>query len=251
MSGHSKWATIKRKKGAADAKRGQLFTKIGRELTIAARNGGGDPNGNITLRLLVTKARAANMPKENIERAIKRGTGELEGTVLEEITYEAYGPHGSALMIKALTDNRNRTVAELRATLTRHNGRMSEVGSVAWMFDQKGVITIEPKGKDPDELALAVIDMGAEDVNVEAHTVEVYTTPSDFHKVQHALEAQHIESESAQLEFVPKNKMELSPDDTAATLKLVELLEELDDVQNVYTNLEITDEVLAKMAHGE
>jgi YebC/PmpR family DNA-binding regulatory protein len=248
MSGHSKWATIKRKKGAADAKRGQLFTKIGRELTLAARSGGGDPNGNITLRLLIAKARAANMPKENIERAIKRGTGELEGAALEEITYEAYGPHGSALMIKTLTDNRNRTISEVRAVLSRHSGRMGELGSVAWMFDQKGVIVIEPRGKDPDELALAVIDMGADDVNVEPHVVEVYTSPSDFHKVQHALEAQHIETESAQLEMVPKNKLELSPDDAVATLKLVEILEELDDVQNVYTNLEISDEALAKMA---
>ena len=247
MSGHSKWATIKRKKGAADAKRGQLFTKIGRELTLAARSGGGDPSGNINLRLLIAKARSANMPKENIERAVKRGTGELEGAALEEITYEAYGPHGSALMIKALTDNRNRTISEVRAALSRHNGRMGELGSVAWMFDQKGVITIEPKGKDPDELALAVIDMGADDVNVEPHAVEVYTSPTDFHKVQQALEAQHIEPESAQLELVPKNKLGLSPDDTVATLKLVEILEELDDVQNVYTNLEISDEALAKM----
>ena len=162
MSGHSKWSTIKRKKGAADTKRGQVFTKIGRELTLAARNGGGDPEANVTLRLIMAKARAANMPKDNIERAIKRGTGELEGATLEEMTYEAFGPHGSALMIQALTDNRNRTVAELRATLSRHNGRMGEAGSVAWMFDHKGVIEINAAGKDPDELAIVLFDMGCE-----------------------------------------------------------------------------------------
>ena len=250
MSGHSKWSTIKRKKGAADAKRGQMFTKFGRELTLAARNGGGDPDGNVSLRLIIAKARAVNMPKENIERAIKRGTGELEGVALEEIVYEVYGPHGSALLIKALTDNRNRTVAEVRAILSRHNGRMGEVGSVAWMFDQKGVIAIEPKGKDPDELALELIDMGAEDVKVEPHLVEVYTTPNDFQKVQQTLEKQHIEAESAQLEMVPKNRLELGPAETATTMKLVEILEELDDVQTVFTNLEITDEALAQLANN-
>src|SRR5512142_1776409 len=148
MSGHSKWATIKRKKGAADAKRGQLFTKIGRELTLAARSGGGDPDGNITLRMVVAKARASNMPKENIERAIKRGTGELEGATLEEATYEAIGPSGSALMIMTLSDNRNRTVSDIRATLSRHGGRMGESGSVGWMFDFKGIITLQAKGRD-------------------------------------------------------------------------------------------------------
>lgn len=247
MSGHSKWATIKRKKGAADAKRGQLFTKIGRELTMAARRGGGDPDANINLRLIIQKARAANMPKENIERAIKRGTGELEGATLEEAMYEGYGPHGSALMIQALTDNRNRTVAELRATLSRHGGRLAEAGAVAWMFDYRGVISLDAKGRDPDELALEIIDLGAEDVKVEDHSLEVYTAPNDLHKVQQALDAKQIAYESAELQMVPKNEVELPAEEAAATVKLIEILEELDDVQNVFTNVHISDEALAQL----
>jgi YebC/PmpR family DNA-binding regulatory protein len=247
MSGHSKWATIKRKKGAADAKRGQLFTKIGRELTLAARSGGGDPDGNITLRMVVAKARASNMPKENIERAIKRGTGELEGATLEEATYEAIGPSGSALMIMTLSDNRNRTVSDIRATLSRHGGRMGESGSVGWMFDFKGIITLPAKGRDPDELALEIIDYGAEDVKVDGSTLEVYTAPTEMHKVQQALDKQKIAYESAELQMVAKNPVELSPEETAATLRLVEILEELDDVQHVYSNLEITDAALQQL----
>ncbi len=247
MSGHSKWATIKRKKGAADAKRGQMFTKIGRELTMAARSGGGDPEANITLRMIVQKARASNMPKDNIERAIKRGTGELEGAALEEAMYEGYGPHGSALMIKALTDNRNRTVAEIRATLSRHGGRMAEAGAVAWMFDHKGVIAVDARGKDPDELALEIIDLGADDVNVEQNALEVYTMPTDLHKVQQALDQKKIRYESADLEMVPKNPLDLPPSEAASTVKLIEILEELDDVQQVYTNVEITDETMQQL----
>lgn len=247
MSGHSKWSTIKRKKGAADTKRGQVFTKIGRELTLAARNGGGDPEANVTLRLIMAKARAANMPKDNIERAIKRGTGELEGATLEEMTYEAFGPHGSALMIQALTDNRNRTVAELRATLSRHNGRMGEAGSVAWMFDHKGVIEINAAGKDPDELALELIDLGAEDVNVEDGSIEVYTAPVDLNKVQQQLVEKKIPYESAELQMVPKALLELPPAEAAVTIRLTEILEDLDDVQHVFTNVEITDEALAQL----
>ncbi len=247
MSGHSKWATIKRKKGAADAKRGQLFTKIGRELTLAARSGGGDPDGNITLRMVVAKARAANMPKENIERAIKRGTGELEGAVLEESTYEAIGPSGSALMIMTLSDNRNRTVSDIRATLSRHGGRMGELGSVGWMFDYKGIITLQAKDRDPDELALEIIDYGAEDVKVDGTTLEVYTPPTELHKVQQALDQKKLVYESAELQMVAKNPVELAPEEIAATLRLVDVLEELDDVQHVYTNLEITDAALQQL----
>lgn len=247
MSGHSKWATIKRKKGAADTKRGQMFTKIGRELTMAARSGGGDPEANITLRMIVQKARANNMPKDNIERAIKRGTGELEGATLEEAMYEAYGPHGSALMIKALTDNRNRTVAEIRATLSRHGGRMAEAGAVAWMFDHKGVISVDAKTKDPDELALEIIDLGADDVKVDHRTLEVYTAPADLHKMQQALERTKIQYDSAELEMVPKNPLELPPAEAAATVKLIEILEELDDVQEVFTNVDITDETMQQL----
>ena len=246
MSGHNKWSSIKRKKGVADTKRGQVFTKIGREITMAARDGGGDPDGNVTLRLLIAKARAANMPKDNIERSIKRGTGELEGAQLEDMTYEAYGPHGSALIIQALSDNRNRTIAELRATFSRHNGRMGETGSVSWMFDHKGVIELTAAG-DPDELALDLIDMGADDVKVDGKSIEVYTTPADLQKVQQQLEAKKIPFESAELQMVPKTPLELGPAETASTMRLIEVLEELDDVQHVYTNVEITDEALAQL----
>jgi YebC/PmpR family DNA-binding regulatory protein len=246
MSGHNKWSSIKRKKGVADTKRGQVFTKIGREITMAARDGGGDPDGNVTLRLLITKARAANMPKDNIERSIKRGTGELEGAQLEDMTYEAYGPHGSALIVQALSDNRNRTIAELRATLSRHNGRMGENGSVAWMFDHKGVIELTAAG-DPDELALELIDMGADDVKVDGKSIEVFTAPADLQKVQQQLEAKKIPFESAELQMVPKTPLELGPAETASTMRLIETLEELDDVQHVYTNVEITDEALAQL----
>jgi YebC/PmpR family DNA-binding regulatory protein len=247
MSGHNKWSSIKRKKGVADTKRGQIFTKIGRELTMAARSGGGDPDGNVTLRLTIAKARAANMPKENIERSVKRGTGELEGPAMEDMTYEAYGPHGSAIMVQALTDNRNRTVAELRATLSRHNGRMGETGSVAWMFDHKGVIEVKAEGKDPDELALELIDLGADDVIVDQQTIEVYTAPGDMSKVQQALNEKHIPYESAEVQWIPKNPLELPPADAATTMRLIEILEEIEDVQNVYTNVDITDEALAQM----
>lgn len=247
MSGHSKWATIKRKKGAADAKRGQVFTKIGRELTLAARSGGGDPDGNITLRMIMAKARAANMPKDNIERAIKRGTGELEGAQLEEATYEAIGPGGSALMILTLSDNRNRTVADVRASLNRHGGNMGQSGSVGWMFDYKGVITIEAKDRDADELALELIDYGAEDVTVDGTTLEVYTPPNDLQKVQQTLDQKKIAYESAELQMIAKNPVEISVEATASTLRLVEVLEELDDIQHVYTNLVISDAVLQQL----
>jgi YebC/PmpR family DNA-binding regulatory protein len=247
MSGHNKWSSIKRKKGVADTKRGAIFTKIGRELTMAARSGGGDPDGNVSLRLTIAKARAANMPKENIERSIKRGTGELEGPPMEDMTYEAYGPHGSAIMVQALTDNRNRTVAELRATLARHNGRMGETGSVAWMFDHKGVIEVKAEGKDPDELALELIDLGAEDVKVEQQTVEVYTAPSDMSKIQQLLNEKKIPYESAEVQWIPKNPIDMPAADAATTMRLIETLEEIEDVQNVYSNVDITDELLAQL----
>ena len=247
MSGHSKWATIKRKKGAADAKRGQLFTKIGRELTMAARSGGGDPEGNVTLRMVMAKARAANMPKDNIERAIKRGTGDLDGATLEEATYEVIGPHGTAMMVQTLSDNRNRTVADLRAVLNRHGGRMGESGSVGWMFDFKGVITLDAGKRDPDELALEMIDYGAEDVKIEDNSLEVITAPTDLHRLQQALDEKRIPYESAELQHIAKNPIELAAEALAATMKLAEILEELDDVQHVETNVELTEAALRQL----
>jgi len=245
MSGHSKWSTIKRKKGAADAKKGQLFTKLGREITLAARKGG-DPQSNFALRLAVDKARAANMPKENIERAIQRGSGELKGEQLDEFIYEGYGPSGTGLLIQVVTDNRNRAVAEIRRIMTRQNGRLAEGGGVAWMFDQKGVITIEAGGRDPDELALQAIDLGAEDVKVDNGLVEIYTTPKDLPWVKEALEKRGIKYESAQLAMVPKTLTPVNEEATLKTMRLIEALEELDDVQQVYSNLDISDAVMAK-----
>ncbi len=246
MSGHSKWAQIKRQKGANDAKRGQLFTKLGREITIAARDGGGDPNANFRLRLAVQRARENNMPMENIERAIKRGTGGGEGASLEEVTYEGYGSGGAAILVEAMTDNRNRAAADVRSLFTRHGGSLGESGCVAWLFDSRGVITIDVGKNDPDELALLAIDAGAEDVKVEDDSVEVYTVPSDLEAVRQALDSRKVAITGAEVSMVPKSTVELDSKATAQVLKLVERLEELDDVQRVYTNVEVSEEALAE-----
>ncbi len=246
MSGHSKWSQIKRQKGVADSKRGQLFTKLGREITIAARDGGGDPNANFRLRLAVQHARESNMPMDNIDRAIKRGIGGGEGAALEEITYEGYGVGGAAIMVEAMTDNRNRAAADVRSLFTRHGGSLGESGCVSWLFDSRGVITIEPGKQDPDDLALMAIDAGAEDVQIEDGSVEVYTEPADLDTVRQALESRKVTITNAEVSMIPTTTLELDAKSTITVMKLMERLEELDDVQRVYSNIEVSEEALAE-----
>jgi YebC/PmpR family DNA-binding regulatory protein len=245
MSGHSKWSTIKRKKGAEDAKRGKIFTRIAREITIAAREGGGDPDTNPALRLATEKARAANMPKDNIERAVKRGTGELEGGQLEEVFYEGYAPHGVALLVKCLTDNRNRTLADVRRIFNRSGGNLAEAGAVAWMFDTKGYIAVARDDIDPDDIFMMAVDAGAEDVEISDDFVEVYTQPGDLHVVRDSLAGSGLAIEDAELSQVPKTLMTVDEKETLQLMTMIEHLEELDDVQQVYSNLDISEEILA------
>ena len=247
MSGHSKWSTIKRKKGAEDAKRGKMFTKLARDITLAARHGGGAPGANPALGLAVEKARRANMPKDNIERAIKRGTGELEGGDLEEITYEAYAPHGVAMLIKCTTDNRNRALSEVRKVFNKHGGNMAEQGAVSWMFDLKGYLTVPADGVDPDDVFMAAVDAGADDVEVSDDVIEIYTAPDALHTVRDALEAAGFKVEEAELSQIPKNEIELDVKETLAIMNIIDLLEESDDVDKVYSNLSISDEALAQL----
>jgi YebC/PmpR family DNA-binding regulatory protein len=246
MSGHSKWATIRRSKAANDAKRGKLFTKVGHEIAVAVREGGPDPEANVSLRMALDKARKANMPKDNITRAIKRGTGELrdQGEIVEAY-YEGYGPHGTAIMVKTVTDNRNRAVSEIRHVFSRHGGNLGSEGCVAWMFSQKGRIEIEPGAEDPEEIALIAIDSGAEDVEIGEDLVEVYTEVADFKKVQTAL-AEGYELANSELAWIPQSTTAPGEKETIQTMKLIEALEDLDDVQQVYSNLEISDDVVAK-----
>ncbi len=248
MAGHSKWANIKRKKQAMDAKRGKLFTKLARELQVAAREGGPDPDTNLRLRLVLEKARAANMPKENIERAIRRGAGlESGGEALEEITYEGYAPHGIALMIEVMTDNRKRTVAEIRHVLTKHGGSMGESGSVAWQFEQKGYMVIPTKGRDEEELFMMALEAGADDVEITDDVMEVYTSREDFAQVQQALKDMGLEPEEAELAWVPKTRVTLGAEEALKVMKVIEMLEDLDDVNKVYSNLEVPEEALAAL----
>lgn len=247
MSGHSKWSTIKRKKGAEDAKRGQLFTKLAREITVAARTGLPDPEANPRLRIAVQKARAEAMPKDNIDRAIERATGAGGGDNVEEIYYEGYGPGGTALMILAMTDNRNRTVGEVRAVLTRAGGTLGENGSVGWMFDQVGYIRVNPGDADPDEVALVAIDAGASDVQIEDGAVDVYTDVADLHRVQEALSDAGYDVDTAELSMRPKTMLSPDADVAVKAIRLLERLEDLDDVQQVYSNLDISDEVMAQV----
>lgn len=248
MSGHSKWATIKRSKGLADAKRGAVFTKFGREIMVAVREGGSDVSSNFRLRLVVEKAKQANMPKDNIERAIQRGSGLLKGDVMAEVVYEGYGPEGTAVLVSALTDNRNRSVAEIRRVFTRHGGNLGETGCVAWLFDRKGYLTVLSENGDSEELALKAIDAGAEDVKVLDSVVEVITMPEDFQKVKDALEASEVAIDSAELSWLPKTTVQLDEKTTIQNMRLIDDLEELEDVLNVYSNLDIAEEVMTKYA---
>ncbi|MCG3210862.1 MAG: putative transcriptional regulatory protein [Anaerolineae bacterium] len=247
MSGHSKWSTIKRKKGAEDAKRGKLFTKLARDITVAARHGSGDINANPALRMAVDKARGANMPKDNIERAIKKGTGELEGGELEEITYEAYGPHGVPVLIRCLTDNRNRALSDVRRIFNKMGGNMAEAGSVSWMFETKGHISIERDKQDPDELFMQAVEAGAEDVEIGEESFDIYTAAADLHAVVSVLEEAGLTIDEAELLEMPKNEVELGPDETIKVMAIVEALEELDDVDQVFSGLAISDEAIAAM----
>jgi YebC/PmpR family DNA-binding regulatory protein len=242
MSGHSKWSQIKRQKGANDAKRGQLFTRLGREIAIAAREGGPDPAANFRLRLAVQRARESNMPADNIERAIKRGSGGGEGGDLDEIQYEGYGPGGGAVIVQVMTDNRNRTAGEVRSVFTKNGGNLGESGSVAWQFADRGVITIAINGHSADDLELAAIDAGAVDVSLDGDQLEIYTEPSDLESVRQALEAQHAQIVNAERMLVPTTTVALDSKQAAQMLRLVDRLEELDDVQKVYSNVDIADE---------
>ncbi|HLH60392.1 MAG TPA: YebC/PmpR family DNA-binding transcriptional regulator [Ktedonobacteraceae bacterium] len=250
MSGHSKWAQIRRSKGVNDARRGQLFTRLGREIVVAVREGGsGDPNANFRLRMAVQRARDANMPMDNIERTIKRALGGTEGAALEEITYEGYGPGGTAMLVQTLTENRNRTVAEVRNVFNRNGGNMGENGCVDWLFENKGIIEVELQGHDPDELGLEAIDLGADDVEPvgpDDETLTIYTDPAEVDKVRQGLEAKHYHVIKAESTLVPKTKIELSDEKVAhQVMRLIEKFEELDDVQNVYTNADFPEEFAA------
>ncbi len=244
MSGHSKWSTIKRKKGAEDAKRGKIFTRIGREIVVAVREGGADPVSNFKLRLVIEKAKQANMPKDNIERSIRRGAGLEKGEDLEQITYEGYGPGGTALMVRALTDNRNRAVADIRRAFSRHGGNLGENGCVAWMFEQKGYITIPMNGHDPDELFELAVEAGADDVVIGEDVIEVFSDVQQFQNVQEALAASEIEMDNAEIALIPQTTVDLEPDKGLKVLGLVDTLEEIDDVEKVFSNLSITDELI-------
>ncbi len=246
MSGHSKWSSIKHQKGVTDARRGQLFTKLTREIIVAAREGGGDPGLNARLRLAIQKARDNSMPSDNIERAIKKGSGTLEGTTLEEVVLEGYGVNGAAILVKALTDNRNRTVQDVRHMFTRHGGSLGESGCVAWLFDSMGLIMIKTSGLDTEELALEAIDAGADDVKVEGAFVEIYTKSNELEMVRKALEEKDVPIDSAELSLVPKTLLELDERAALQTLKLLDELEELDDVQQVSSNVDFPDSVLER-----
>jgi YebC/PmpR family DNA-binding regulatory protein len=246
MSGHSKWSTIKRKKGAEDAKRGKLFTRLGREIMVAARDGGGDEEANSRLKLAIARARAANMPKDNIERAIKRGTGELEGGQMEELTYEGYGPEGVAYMVDVLTDNKNRTLAEIKNVFNKAGGSLASAGSVAWQFERKGYIELKGDSLNFEEVFMVAAEAGADDVVEEDGKIIVYTPYEMFGAVEEALSSANYEIEEAELRWEAKNETELSSAKALQNMRLMEKLEELDDVQSVASNLMMSDAVLAE-----
>lgn len=245
MSGHSKWSTIKRKKGAEDAKRGKIFTRLARDIMMAAREGGGDESANPKLKLAIIKAKAANMPKDNIERAIKRGTGELDGGQMEEVTYEGYGPEGVAFLIDVLTDNKNRTLADVKRVLNRSGGSLASAGSVSWQFEKKGVISVKNDNGDFDTLFMIAAEAGADDVLNEEGVILVYTPREMLSAVETALTDAGYEVEDAELRWEPKNETAVVVEKAVQNMKLLDLLEELDDTQSVSSNLLITDEVMA------
>jgi YebC/PmpR family DNA-binding regulatory protein len=249
MSGHSKWSTIKRQKGANDARRGAVFTKVAREIVIAARAGGGDPDANYRLRLAMDKARSVNMPADNIKRAIERATGGGEGEQYEEIVYEGYGPGGVAVLVEAQTDNRNRTAAEVRSLFTKAGGQLAGSGAVAWQFEPRGLISVLRSGADADEVALAAIDAGAEDVDTDdQERIEIYTSPGELEAIRRALEGAGVDVESAESTMVAKQTVGVDVDRARQNLRLVESLEDLDDVQRVTANFDIPEEVFAEVA---
>ena len=245
MSGHSKWSSIKHKKGATDAKRGKIFSKLNKEITVAARTGGGDPSGNPRLRTAIQAAKSENMPKDNIERAIKKGTGELEGVNYEESTYEGYGPGGAAVLIESVTDNKNRAVADIRHILTKCGGNLGENGCVSWMFDSKGYIDVEKKAVDEDKLMETAIEAGAEDVREDNASFEIITEPDDFEAVKTAIDNASIPYVVAEITMLPQTMLELKGKQAEQMIKLMETLEDCDDVQKVYTNADIPDELVS------
>jgi len=245
MSGHSKWSTIKHKKGAADAKRGKIFTRILKEMTVAARMGGGDPNGNPRLRAAIAEAKANNMPKDNIERAIKRGTGEIEGVTYEELTYEGYGPGGVALMVETMTDNTNRTTPEIRHIFEKNGGNLGTPGSVRFQFERKGYFTIEKSAVSEDKLMEVALEAGADDLETDdPEAFEVYAAPENFEQVRQALEKNAIPTVEAKLGQVPQNYVKIDESKAKSMMRLMEMLDDHDDVQNVWTNADIPEEMM-------
>ena len=239
MSGHSRWSQIKRKKGKADVQRGKLFSKILREITVAAKHGGGDPKGNLRLKAAVESAKAANMPADNIKRAIMRGTGELPGVTYEEVNYEGYGPGGAAVFLRALTDNRNRTVAEIRHILSKHNGNLGENGCVSWLFEKKGYFVIEKAAIDEEKLLDIVLSAGADDMKEDGDNFEIFTSPESFEKVKSALESARVAIAASEVTMIPQNYVKLEGKDAQTMIKLIETLEDHEDVQNVWSNFDI------------
>ncbi|MFC1624472.1 YebC/PmpR family DNA-binding transcriptional regulator [Candidatus Omnitrophota bacterium] len=244
MSGHSKWASIKHKKAATDSKRGKIFTKLIKEITVAARNGGGDQNTNPRLRTAIDRAKQANMPQDNIERAVKKGTGELEGVIYEEFTIEGYGPGGVAIMVEVLTDNKNRTTSDVRSIFSKKKGNLAGAGSVSWIFEKKGYIEVDKKASSEDKVMSIVLDAGAQDMETQEDSYVVTTDPKDLETVKKALGDGNIKVRSAEVTMVPKSTVKLAGDDAKQILALTEALEDNDDVQNVYANFDIPDEII-------
>ena len=250
MSGHSKWSSIKHKKGITDARRGKVFTKLIKEITVAARMGGGDPDANPRLRTAIAAAKSENMPKDNIERAIKKGTGELEGVAYEEVYYEGYGPGGAAVLVESLTDNKKRTVADIRYVFSKAGGNLGEVGCVAWMFENKGIFVFEKGDTDEETLMEVVLDAGGEDIRDEESTLEVITSPKDFEAVKNALDERNMRYLLAEITMVPKSTVKLEDKQAEQMLRLMDSLEDSDDVQKVFSNFDIADKTLEQMGRA-